>query len=192
MPAVKAQADPEDPTLQGAYFKANPARRLGFVTEEVMRLLWGEHYEEYHAKLLSAVEPVLNEVLLYDGAPALACYHAISNGRTENAEAVWGQAIPYLVSVDSSYDNNSPDFEQTITLSAQEMRECLTSNFAGLDLSGDPSVWFTGLELTDTGYVSQVHVGGCICKVKQELRSDSAVRMSLPLQMQPPTCTWLT
>lgn len=183
--AVKAQADPEDATLQGAYFKANPARRLGFVTEEVMRLLWGEHYEEYHAKLLNAVEPVLGEVLLYEGAPAMACYHAISNGRTESAEAVWGQAIPYLVSVDSSYDNNSPDFEQTITLSAQEMRECLTSNFAGLDLSGDPSVWFTGLELTDAGYVSQVHVGGCICK-------GSDMRTALSLRSSCFTLQWST
>ena len=162
--AVKAQCDGSDPTLKGAYFKADPVRRLGFVTDEVMQSLWGEDYEENKARLESVVAPVLDKVLLYDGQPALTCYHAISNGMTESSENVWGSALPYLVSVDSSLDLQSPDYEQTITMTAQEVSEYLSSSFAGLDLSGDPSQWFTQLELSPAGYVKNVHIGQVVCK----------------------------
>ena len=162
--AVKAQCDGSDPTLKGAYFKADPVRRVGFVTDEVMQLLWGDAYEENKARLESIIEPVLDQILVYDGQPALACYHAISNGKTESSENVWGTALPYLVSVDSSLDLQSPDYEQTITMTAQEVLEGLSANFAGLDLSGDPSGWFTQLEVSDAGYVQKVHIGQVICK----------------------------
>ena len=55
-------------------------------------------------RLYTVVDSVLDEILLYDGQPAMACYHAISGGKTEAAEAVWGAAVPYLVSVDSPLD----------------------------------------------------------------------------------------
>ena len=161
--AVKAQCDGSDPSLQGAYFKADPVRRIGFVTDEVMQSLWGDQYEENRARLESVVGPVLDQVLLYEGAPALACYHAISNGMTESSEAVWGTALPYLVSVDSSLDLQSPDYEQTITMTAQEVSECLSANFAGLDLTTDPSEWFTKLELSPAGYVQKVSIGQVVC-----------------------------
>ena len=181
--AVKAQCDGSDPTLKGAYFKADPVRRVGFVTDEVMQRLWGDDYEENKARLESVVTPVLDRVLLYDGQPALACYHAISNGVTESSEAVWGTALPYLVSVDSSLDLQSSDYEQTITMTAQEVSECLLSSFAGLDLSGDPSGWFTQLELSDAGYVQKVHIGPVICK-------GSDVRTALSLRSAAFTITY--
>ena len=35
--AVKAQADPDNEALKGAYFSANPTQRLGYITDTVMR-----------------------------------------------------------------------------------------------------------------------------------------------------------
>ena len=63
----------------GAYFSANPSSRLGYVTDDVMKQMWGDAYAENRARLVGLVQPVLGEVLTYDGQPALACYHAISN-----------------------------------------------------------------------------------------------------------------
>ena len=39
--------------------------------------------------------------MVWEGEPALTVFHASSAGRTRSAQAVWGQDIPYLVSVDS-------------------------------------------------------------------------------------------
>ncbi|MFR9068380.1 MAG: hypothetical protein ACLVJH_17470 [Faecalibacterium prausnitzii] len=49
-------------------------------------------------------DAVLSDVLCYGGAAAGTSYFAISNGRTEASENVWGSALPYLVPVDSSTD----------------------------------------------------------------------------------------
>ena len=79
--AVKAQADPDNEALKGAYFSANPTQRLGYITDTVMRAMWGEDYEANRTRLYTVVDSVLDEILLYDGQPAMACYHAISGGK---------------------------------------------------------------------------------------------------------------
>ena len=39
---------------------------------------------------------VQTQVLYYEDAPAGTSYFAMSNGRTEASEKVWGTALPYL------------------------------------------------------------------------------------------------
>ncbi len=61
----------------------------------------GKSYEEKHEKLLRAVQETAGQILLYDGRPVQALFHAASGGRTEDAQEVWGTAYPYLQSVES-------------------------------------------------------------------------------------------
>ena len=49
------------------------------------------------------------EVLVHSGAAILAAFHSASGGRTASAEEVWGQAVPYLVSLDVVDEEDSPD-----------------------------------------------------------------------------------
>lgn len=182
--AVKAQAlASPDPALQGAYFSAAPSLRRGFLTDEVMRIVWGGAYEENRAALEQALAPVLGRVLTYEGAPALACYHACSNGRTQAAEDVWGSPVPYLVSVDSSWDAQSPELTQTLTLTSQEVYEALSQNFAGMDLTVSPAQWFGTFQRSEAGYVNTARVGGVICKGLD-------VRSALGLRSTDFTITW--
>lgn len=46
-----------------------------------------------------AVRDTRGMMVAYEGRPILAVYHAASGGRTASAEEVWGEAVPYLVSV---------------------------------------------------------------------------------------------
>lgn len=177
--AVKATADPNDPALRGAYFRADPDRRLGYVTEAVMHAMWGEQYEANAARLDAVVDPVLHEVLLYEGAPALACYHAVSNGHTEAAEAVWGGSVPYLVSVDSALDLTCPEYEQSFTLTKQELAQALPE----CALSGDGAGWIGETQRTAAGYVQTVTVGGTPL-------SGTAVRRALGLRSADFTIEW--
>ncbi len=181
--AVRAQADPNDASLKGAYFSANPDQRLGYITTPVMRAMWGEAYEANAARLDAIVDSVLGEVLLYDGAPALACYHAISNGATEAAEAVWGGAVPYLVSVDSTLDLTSPDYEQSFTITKQELAQQLTEAFPGLAFAGDAAVWVGETTRTAAGYVDTVTIAGTALR-------GPAVRKALALRSGDFTIEW--
>ncbi len=184
--AVKAQVladDSPDPALQGAYFSAAPSLRMGFLTDEMMRLAWGTEYEASLARLKSAVEPVLEQILTYQGAPALACYHACSNGATLAAEDVWGAPVPYLTGVDSAWDLENPELEQTITLTSQEVYEALSQNFAGMDLSVPPDQWFGAFQRSGAGYVRTVQIGGVTCKGLD-------VRTALGLRSTDFTITW--
>ena len=55
--------------------------------------------------------------LTYNGEIIDAVYHSTSNGVTEDAKNVWGNSVPYLVSVTSPYDslNSSFNYEKTFT-----------------------------------------------------------------------------
>lgn len=57
----------------------------------------------------AAVAATRGEILVYGGAPILAAFHSASGGRTESAEEVWGEKLPYLVSLPVPHEEDSPD-----------------------------------------------------------------------------------
>lgn len=181
--ACKAQADPNDPTLKGAYFSANPDQRIGYLTETVMRAMWGDVFEANRTRLYAIVDSVLDEILLYEGQPALACYHAISNGQTESAAAIWGSEVPYLITVDSMLDLTCPDYEQSFTITKQELAQDINTVFPDLELVGDAANWIGAIERTAAGYVHSISIGGVSC-------SGTAVRSALRLRSRDFTITW--
>ena len=117
--------------LEGAWFSADPARRQGYMTKEVLQSYWGEAFEENWARLESLFAPILHQVLTFEGAPAAACYHAISNGQTEASENVWNEALPYLAGVDSTLDLTAEGYDPS-SLSA--CIEKLHKRICGTDL----------------------------------------------------------
>ena len=77
----------------GSWLSADPARRQGYLTDAVLHSYWGTDYEANYARLSALADAVLSDVLCYDGAAAGTSYFAISNGRTEASENVWGSAL---------------------------------------------------------------------------------------------------
>jgi stage II sporulation protein D len=55
-----------------------------------------------------AVDATAGQVVLYQGEVAKTYFFSTSGGRTASAEDVWGEAVPYLVSVPDPYDSISP------------------------------------------------------------------------------------
>lgn len=53
------------------------------------------------------VDDTSNQVLTYDGKLAQLYYCASMGGRTEDVKNVWGNSVPYLVSVDNSYEDTA-------------------------------------------------------------------------------------
>jgi len=56
----------------------------------------------------AAVNATAGQVVLYQGAVAKTYFFSTSGGRTASAEDVWGEPVPYLVSVPDPYDSISP------------------------------------------------------------------------------------
>lgn len=159
----------------GAWFTADPARRQGCLTDAVLHSYWGTAYAANYARLSALVDAVQTQVLYYEDAPAGTSYFAMSNGRTEASENVWGSALPYLVPVDSSTDLSADNYEVTLTLSAPQVQQLLSS---GLGISADsaaPERWFGETTLTASGYAASLPVCG-------QTVSGTALRRALGLR----------
>ena len=147
--------------LSGAWFSADPARRQGYMTREVLESYWGSAFEENWARLESLFTPILHQVLTYEGAPAAACYHAISNGQTEASENVWNEALPYLSGVDSTLDLTAEGYEQTVTYTTQQMYDAIVLAVPGAQPEqGKPESWFGEASTTAAGYVDTIECAG--------------------------------
>ena len=159
----------------GSWLSADPARRQGYLTDAVLHSYWGTDYEANYARLSALADAVLSDVLCYDGAAAGTSYFAISNGRTEASENVWGSALPYLVPVDSSTDLSADNYEVTLTLSAAQTGQLLSE---GLGIAADPAApgqWFGETTLTASGYAASLPVCG-------QTVSGTALRRALGLR----------
>ena len=106
--------------LNGADISDNPATHQGYLTREERREKWGDDYQKYESKLETIVKAVEGEYLTYDGEYCLCAFSAICTGTTESAENVWGEKIPYLVSVKSSGDTLSPQYSSTNTFTKSQ------------------------------------------------------------------------
>ena len=102
-------------------------------------------------RLFDAVRQTHGQVLRYDGALISATYFASAGGSTEDACAVWGSSIPYLVPVSSPDDALS----QSITFKPKEFQGKL-----GVRLSGNPTDWFGKTTYTAGGGVDKLEIGG--------------------------------
>ncbi|MBQ5357782.1 MAG: stage II sporulation protein D [Oscillospiraceae bacterium] len=155
-------------------FSAAPDKKLGYMTEEKAKEIYGDDFSEKWAKISSAAEKSMEYVLTYDGESALAVYHAISNGNTESSENAWGGTLPYLVSVKSPGDVLHPDYESKVSVSYETALELLNKNGAGLNGSY-PEEWFEGEIRTEAGYVDRIIIGAATFS-GEKLRSLFALR----------------
>ncbi len=141
--------------LDGAVISSDYRRHQAYRDPASYKAAWGEGYDAYLKKIEAAVDAVIDHTITYDGEPILAVFHAVSDGRTESAAAVWGGDYPYLVSVDSSGDRLSSGYRDETTLSAKEFFEKL-----GLSVPDAPDAAVTDKLYTDAGYLKSVTVSG--------------------------------
>ena len=158
------QAASPDPSLCGAWLSADPGRLEGYLTQTGMQAVWKDDFAQNYAYVAAQVDAVLDRVLYYEGAPALATYYAISNGKGEASENVWTAPLPYLTAVDLPWDRQAAGFEETVTFSLQQMADALGMHFYALDLSGPAAEWFGAQEKSPSGYVLRQACGGQLLK----------------------------
>ncbi len=123
-----------------------------YITKEEMQEKWQEEYEKYYDKIKKAVEDTKNLVMMYDGEVISAYYFAMSNGKTEDVSLVFGENIDYLVSVDSSWDENVKNFLVTNEIEKEEFCE-------KLDISCE-EIKIEEIKRTDSNRVDTIKING--------------------------------
>ena len=143
---------------QGQSFTANSALCSGWTSSEVLQSRWGSDYAANMQRLQSLAARTGQTVLLYNGQPAAACYHAISSGHTEASQNVWGGQLPYLCGVDSAWDKFADGYEVTIQYSAEQVRTALEE--LGLTPDDSPESWVGASTWDKAGYVRTLELCG--------------------------------
>ena len=110
--------------------------------------------QEDREKIHQAVTETDGLVLTYQGAPIEATFFSSSGGRTEDAAAVWGRDYPYLRSVESPGEEESPYNESSIFLYRAELEELLD-----ISLGEDWGQWVGELSYTSGGGVDRLILG---------------------------------
>lgn len=131
-------------------------------------------YKEFSykgTKIEQAMNAVLGEYLSYDGKPILAVYCSSMGGKNTNVKDAWlGDDIPYLRGGRSTPEPDSIS-KRVNTFTAEEIRTMVKNNL-GVNLTGDPSTWFTDIihdksVSDDIGYIKSMKVGGVTVKGEQ-------------------------
>lgn len=115
-----------------------------------LKKIWKEDYSKYINKITQAVKETEGLIMTYNGELIDSTFFAISNGYTENSEDYWKVALPYLRSVPSPWDKNSPDFNGMTKITSGEFESKL-----GVKLTSDIK-----LHRTSTNRVSIVTING--------------------------------
>lgn len=135
-----------------------------YICEKDAKARWtSDKGDEYWEKLKSAVNATCGEVMICEEEVAEAFFFAGSGGRTENSEEVWGEARPYLKSVESPWEEDLPQLLSVKEVSNKDVRSILKN--AGENPKNDKGkITITGLERTQGGSVKTVEIDGITLK----------------------------
>ena len=129
-----------------------------YMDDAMLKEKWKDQYDEKLKIIERAVNETKGEYLEYDGKVAQAFFFSTSAGKTENSEEVFQSALPYLRSVDSSWDQEvSPVFQQNYQFSVHDF-------YQKLGLPYKETVQFQVTKQTSTGRVKEVNIDGTVLK----------------------------
>lgn len=149
-------------SLHGAYFSNDSRYYQAYFTEEQARKFYGDSYEENYEKIASAVDEVLDEIIVYESEPIVAAFHSMSGGVTESAEVIWGSEIDYLIPVESNSDTEVNSFTQEYKFTPAEIKARVSTSISGVNFNHDTKNWLIVLERSSSGTVTSMEVGDAV------------------------------
>lgn len=125
-----------------------------YLDDNELKEKWKDNYVSYINKVRQAVNETSMECLEYDGELIDAMFFSTSNGYTEDSGEFFSTSLPYLKSVDSSYDKEvSSVFQDSKNISLQEFYE-------RLGLSYQSSLKITDVSRTNSHRVKSLKING--------------------------------
>lgn len=140
-----------------------------YKSEEELKNNWKDKYEENIKKIKEAIDETKGQYLTYDNKIIYAFFFSTSNGKTEDNKDVFGQDLPYLKSVDSSFDENETNnFKFTKTISLSEF-------YQKLELAYNDNLTITNKVLTNSNRIKSITINGKTFK-GTDIRSKLSLR----------------
>lgn len=122
---VKQLLNPTDIQLPEEAIVTDTIRHQVYHNEEELKKIWGKDFKRKYDRILQAVKETKGKIITYNGEPITASFFSTSNGFTENAEDYWNHSIPYLKSVSSPWDKQSPKYKAQTNIPVREVEEKL-------------------------------------------------------------------
>ena len=149
------------------YDVLNTTANQVYLTDEQLKANWKDEYTEKLNKIKTAIAETTGEYLTYKGQIVNAMFFSTSVGKTENSEEVFVSALPYLRSVDSIWDQDSPVYTDTYTFDLKDF-------YTKLNLPYNEKLTIEVTEKTSTGRTKKLKINN------QELNGrDVATKLSL-------------
>ncbi len=149
------------------YDVLNTTANQVYLTDEQLKENWKDEYTEKLNKIKTAIAETTGEYLTYKGQIVNAMFFSTSVGKTENSEEVFVSALPYLRSVDSIWDQDSPVYTDTYTFDLKDF-------YTKLNLPYNEKLTIEVTEKTSTGRTKKLKINN------QELNGrDVATKLSL-------------
>ena len=136
----------------GNFDVTNDTQNQVYINENKMKEKWKNNYEKYKEKITNAVLSTRGEVILYNNDLIDALFFSTSNGYTENSSDVFKSNLPYLVSVESNWDQK----ESPVINSMNEVTK--NEILFNLGLNINDSINITNIEKTKTGRIKKITI----------------------------------
>ena len=129
-----------------------------YLDDETLKRNWGKNYTKNINKIKKAVLETKGEIITYDNEIINAFFFSTSNGKTENCEEVFSEKLPYLKSVDSTWDKAvSPVYEDEKLIN-------LNNFYQKLGLQYDNNLNINIKNYIKSGSVKDIEINGKIFK----------------------------
>ena len=129
-----------------------------WISKEERIQKWNQEIaEENWNKIVNAVDSTKGKIIVYDGKPIDAFFHANSGGTTEDVSNVWGNSnMPYLQSVETSGEDAYTQYSSEVEIKKDELLKKLNiKNNEQIDWNEFIKI----LEYTNSGRVKTIKIG---------------------------------
>ena len=121
--------------------------------EDKLIEFWGDKYEDYSNKIKKVIIDTMGEYITYNNEIIEAFFFSTSTGYTENSEEVFSEQLPYLRSVESAWDENSPSFNSEVEFTKFDFYKKLGIKYSNsLDVSD--------IKKTKSGRIKSLKING--------------------------------
>ncbi len=139
-----------------------------YLDNNYLKDTWKDEYVNKINILKKAVLETYSEYITYNDEIIEALYFSTSTGKTENCKEIFESDLPYLKSVDSTWDNISPVYQESKYFTLNEFYQKLKMEY-------NSKVEVTYLNKTSTGRIKNLKINNII-KNASEITTNLGLR----------------